>query len=120
MAEVSRLQPQFPTLERQREADHFGMLIFLSTEVLIFGGLFAALFVLRVQHGAAYVGSSKDMHYWLGGLNTAVLLTSSAIVALMVEAVKAGGARLAKWLLFAAIALGLAFLAIKFTEYALE
>jgi cytochrome c oxidase subunit 3 len=120
MAEVSRLQPQFPTLTRQREADHFGMLIFLSTEVLIFGGLFAALFVLRDQHSAEYVKSSKAMHYWLGGINTAVLLTSSAIVALMVEAVKAGSARLAKWLLMGAIALGLAFLAIKFTEYALE
>jgi cytochrome c oxidase subunit 3 len=120
MTEARRLQPQFPTLERQRDADHFGMLIFLSTEVLIFGGLFAALFVLRAEHSADYVQSSKEMHYWLGGLNTAVLLTSSAVVALMVEAVKAGSPRLAKWLLAGAIALGLAFLAIKFTEYALE
>ena len=120
MAEVSRLQPQFPTLERQREADHFGMLIFLTTEVLIFGGLFAAAFVLRAEHSAEYVKASKEMHLWLGGLNTAVLLTSSALVALMVEAVRAGSARLAKWLLTGAIALGLAFLAIKFTEYGLE
>ena len=120
MNEVRRLQPQFPTLARQRDADHFGMLIFLSTEVLIFGGLFAALFVLRAQHLAEYARSSTQMHYWLGGINTAVLLTSSAVVALMVEAVKAGAARLAKWLILGAIALGLAFLAIKFTEYALE
>jgi cytochrome c oxidase subunit 3 len=96
------------------------MLIFLSTEVLIFGGLFAALFVLRAEHAADYVKSSKAMHLWLGGINTAVLLTSSALVALMVEAVRAGMARAAKWLLVAAIALGLTFLAIKFTEYALE
>lgn len=120
MAEVARLQPQFPTLERQREADHFGMLIFLTTEVLIFGGLFAAAFVLRAEHSAEYARASKEMHYWLGGINTAVLLTSSALVALMVEAVKAGSARLAKWLLLGAIALGLAFLAIKFTEYGIE
>jgi cytochrome c oxidase subunit 3 len=120
MAEVSRLQPQFPTLERQRDADHFGMLIFLSTEVLIFGGLFAALFVLRAEHSAEYAKSSGEMHLWLGGINTAVLLSSSALVALMVEAVRAGGARLAKWLLVGTIALGFAFLAIKFTEYALE
>nr|WP_166174807.1 cytochrome c oxidase subunit 3 [Altererythrobacter segetis] len=120
MAEVSRLQPQFPTLERQREADHFGMLIFLATEVLIFGGLFAALFVLRAEHSTEYTKASKEMHYWLGGINTAVLLTSSALVALMVEAVKAGSARLAKYLLFGALALGLTFLAIKFMEYGLE
>jgi cytochrome c oxidase subunit 3 len=120
MAEVRRLQPQFPTLARQRDADHFGMLIFLTTEVLIFGGLFAALFALRAEHGAEYAKASKEMHLWLGALNTAVLLTSSALVALMVEAVKAGSARLAKWLLLGTIALGLAFLAIKFTEYGLE
>jgi len=120
MVEVIRLQPQFPTLERQREADRLGMMIFLSTEVLIFGGLFAAAFMLRVEHSTEYVTSSKDMHLWFGGLNTAVLLTSSAVVALMVEAVKVGSARLAKWLLLGAITRGLAFLAIKFTEYALE
>ena len=120
MAEVSRLQPQFPTLARQREADHFGMLIFLTTEVLIFGGLFAAAFVLRAEHSADYARASREMHLWLGGLNTAVLLTSSALVALMVEAVRAGSAKLAKWLLLGAIALGLTFLAIKFSEYGLE
>lgn len=120
MAEVSRLQPQFPTLERQRDADHFGMLIFLSTEVLIFGGIFAALLVLRAEHPAAYAKSSGAMHLWLGGINTAVLLSSSALVALMVTAVRSGGARLAKWLLVGTIALGCAFLAVKFSEYALE
>src|SRR6478752_3838222 len=96
------------------------MLIFLTTEVLIFGGLFAALFVLRAEHGAEYVRASKAMHLWLGGLNTAVLLTSSALVALMVEAVRASSARVSKWLLLGAIALGLTFLAIKLTEYGLE
>jgi cytochrome c oxidase subunit 3 len=60
------------------------------------------------------------MHLWLGGMNTAVLLSSSALVALMVAAVRAGAAGLAKWLLVGTIALGFAFLAIKFTEYALE
>lgn len=120
MAEVSRLQRQFPTLARQHEADHFGMLIFLTTEVLIFGGLFAVLFVLRAEHSTEYVKASKAMHLWLGGLNTAVLLTSSALVALMVEAVRVGRAGLAKWLLIGTIALGLTFLAIKFTEYGFE
>ena len=112
MAEVPRLRPQFPTLERQREADDCGMLLFLSTEVLIFGGIFAALFVLRAEHSADYATSSRAMHLWLGGMNTAVLLSSSALVALMVAAVRAGAAGLAKWLLVGTIALGFAFLAI--------
>jgi cytochrome c oxidase subunit 3 len=119
MADTRAVQPQFPTLERQNDADHFGMLIFLATEVLIFGGVFAVAFTLRAEH-AEYAQASKEMHYWIGGINTAVLLTSSALVALMVEAVRAGRAKLAGWLTGGAIALGLAFLALKFTEYALE
>ena len=119
MADTRAVQPQFPTLERQNDADHFGMLIFLATEVLIFGGVFAVAFALRAEH-AEYAQASKQMHYWIGGINTGVLLTSSALVALMVEAVRAGRAKLAGWLLGGAIALGLVFLALKFTEYALE
>lgn len=120
MAEARAVQPQFPTLERQNDADHLGMLIFLATEVLIFGGLFAAAFTLRIEHSAQYAMASRAMHYWLGGINTAILLTSSALVALMVQAVRAGRARLAGWLLGGAIALGLVFLGVKVTEYAIE
>lgn len=120
MAEAHKLHEPFASLERQREAGRFGMLLFLSTEVLLFSGLFAAAFVLRYQHPGEYVAASKEMHLWLGGINTAVLLTSSALVAAMVEAVRAERARLAGWLLAGAIALGLIFLGIKFTEYALE
>ena len=87
--------------------------------MLIFGGVFAVAFTLRAEH-ADYAQASKQMNYWIGGINTRVLLTSSALVALMVEAVRAGRAKLAGWLLGGTIALGLVFLALKFTEYALE
>ena len=120
MPNARAVQPQFPTLERQNDADHFGMLLFLSTEVLIFGGIFAVAFAMRAEHAAEYAKASKEMHYWLGGINTGVLLTSSMLVALMVEAVRASSARVSKWLLLGAIALGLTFLAIKLTEYGLE
>jgi cytochrome c oxidase subunit 3 len=120
MPNARAVQPQFPTLERQNDADHFGMLLFLSTEVLIFGGIFAVAFAMRAEHAAEYAKASKEMHYWLGGINTGVLLTSSMLVALMVEAVRAGRAKLAGWLTGGAITLGLLFIAIKFTEYALE
>ena len=118
MAET--LRAPFPTLARQREAERLGMVIFLSTEVLLFTGLFAAALVLRIEHPRDYAHASRTMHVWLGALNTALLLTSSALVALMVEAVRVGRARLAGWLLAGAIGLGLGFLAVKFTEYGLE
>ncbi|PEQ13645.1 hypothetical protein B2G71_04780 [Novosphingobium sp. PC22D] len=114
------LHDPFTRLDRQREADRLGMLLFLGSEVMLFGGLFAAAMVLRLQHSHDYIAASKEMHYWLGGINTAVLLTSSALVAGALEATRAGRARLSGWLLGFAIALGLAFLAIKGTEYAIE
>ena len=120
MAEPLSLHDPFTRIERQRESDRFGMLLFLASELMLFGGLFAAALSLRLLHPAAYIHASGEMHLWLGALNTAVLLTSSLLVALAVEAVKDGAQRRAGWLLAFAIALGLAFLAIKGGEYALE
>jgi cytochrome c oxidase subunit 3 len=120
MAEPLSLHDPFTRIERQRESDRFGMLLFLASELMLFGGLFAAALSLRLLHKAAYIHASGEMHLWLGALNTAVLLTSSLLVALAVEAVKDGAQRRAGWLLALAIALGLAFLAIKGGEYVLE
>ena len=119
MADLA-LAEQFPRLERQREADRLGLLIFLSSEIMLFGGIFAAFLVLRIQHPHEYLASSKEMHIWFGSVNTAVLLTSSMLVAIAVETTRMGQAKLTAWLLGGAIALGLAFLAIKGTEYYLE
>jgi cytochrome c oxidase subunit 3 len=96
------------------------MLVFLASEVMLFGGIFAGALSLRLAHPGDYAAASREMHLWLGGLNTAVLLTSSALAALAVEAARHGLARLAGWLLGGTIALALAFLAIKASEYALE
>ncbi|MGV2495681.1 cytochrome c oxidase subunit 3 [Pelagerythrobacter aerophilus] len=120
MAEPARVRQPFGSLSRQREAGRLGMLIFLGTEVLLFGGVFAASLVLRFRHEAEYTAASREMHYWLGSANTAILLSSSLLVAIAVAAVRARRARLAGWMLAGTIALGLAFLGIKVTEYALE
>lgn len=114
------LRIPFTRVERQREADRLGMLLFLATEIMLFGGIFAAAMVLRILHPRDYAEASREMHYWLGALNTAVLLTSSLCVALAVAMARGGRARASGWLLGAAIALGLAFLGIKGAEYAIE
>jgi cytochrome c oxidase subunit 3 len=120
MAEAAQTREPFPSIEVQRDSARLGMLVFLTTEILLFAGVFAAAALLRIEHSQAYAAASREMHFWLGGINTAVLLTSSALVAGMVEAVRGGRARMAAWMLAAAIVLGVLFLGIKFTEYALE
>ncbi|VWX47349.1 cytochrome c oxidase subunit 3 [Novosphingobium sp. 9U] len=114
------LHDPFTRLDRQREADRLGMLLFLASELMVFGGVFAGALSVRVLHKQQYIEASREMHLWLGAANTVVLLTSSLLVALAVEATRAGAPRKSGWLLGGAIGLGLAFLAIKAVEYGQE
>ena len=77
-------------------------------------------FVLRLLHPHELVAASKQLHVYIGAINTAVLLTSSLFVALAVQAARGGARRWAAWLLGGAAFLGLAFLALKAFEYSLE
>lgn len=94
-----------------------GMLIFLGSEVMLFGGLLAGAMALRLRHSAEYQQASAEMHIWLGTANTAVLLTSSLAAALAVLFTRDGRARRAAMMLLSAVALALLFLGIKSFEY---
>jgi cytochrome c oxidase subunit III len=102
---------------QQYAADMMGMYVFLASEVMLFGGLFAVALVLRLLHPQEVVEASKHLHIWIGALNTAVLLTSSFFVALAVEAARTPARRRA-WLFIAfAAVLGVTFLGLKAFEY---
>jgi cytochrome c oxidase subunit 3 len=114
------LSTPYSTAPQQREAAVMGMCVFLGSEIMLFGGLFVVASVLRLLHPYDVVEASKHLHLWIGGLNTAVLLTSSACVALGVHAAKAGQRGQTALLLGGAALLGLAFLGIKAFEYGVE
>jgi cytochrome c oxidase subunit 3 len=63
-----------------------GMWIFLATEVLLFGGLFAAYFVFKFRYHDLFVAGSSHLKWQLGTLNTVLLLASSYTAALAVDA----------------------------------
>lgn len=105
---------------QQREAAFLGMYVFLATEIMLFGGLFAGILVYRIRDTEAVHEAAGHLYLWLGGLNTAVLLTSSLFMALAVQSAREGRARPAiRRLLFAAV-LGITFLTIKGIEYGLD
>jgi cytochrome c oxidase subunit 3 len=110
----------YSTAPQQREAATMGMFVFLGTEIMLFGGLFAVALGLRLTHPREFVDSSRQLHVWIGAVNTAVLLTSSAAVALAVHAARARLPRTTTVLLVVAAVLGVAFLGIKAYEYATE
>jgi cytochrome c oxidase subunit 3 len=111
------LATQFDDLEQQHDAATLGMWIFLVTEVMFFGGLFAGYAVYRSIYPEAFAAGSRLCQITLGGINTAVLITSSLTMALAVRAAQTGRRRAVVFLLLATMVLGAAFLGIKFVEY---
>jgi cytochrome c oxidase subunit III len=112
------LAEQFDDLTQQHEAASLGMWVFLVTEILFFGGLFAGYTVYRAAYPEAFREASHHLDLLLGSLNTAVLITSSLTMALAVHSVQAGHRRALMRFLLLTLVLGAVFLGIKGTEYA--
>ena len=108
---------QFDSLEQQRESESLGMWVFLVTEVMFFGGLFAIYAVYRYMYPHAYEEVSKYMDVFLGTLNTGVLLTSSFSMVMAVHYCREGKKKALLFCLMFTIACALAFLVIKGVEY---
>jgi cytochrome c oxidase subunit 3 len=114
------LAHHFDDLWQQKEAATLGMWIFLATEVLFFGGLFATYSIYRGLYPDAFAAASHEMVVWAGTLNTVVLITSSLTMALAVHAAQLGERRLLMIFLVLTMALGAAFLGVKAFEYYTE
>ena len=88
------LAHHFDSLEQQNEAATLGMWVFLVTEVLFFGGLFADLHrSTAAWYPDAFAAASHELDVTLGTINTAVLITSSLTMALAVHAAQTGERR---------------------------
>jgi cytochrome c oxidase subunit III len=110
----------FADLPQQHEAAELGMWAFLATEVLFFGGLLFAYAVYRFGYPADFAAAARHTRISIGTANTAILLTSSLLVAWAVAAAKAREARVAAILLSVAALMGTGFLGLKALEYTLE
>jgi cytochrome c oxidase subunit III len=111
------LAHHFASLERQVDASRLGMWLFLSTEVLLFVGLFVAYSVYRYSFPQAWAEASRHSEIWAGTTNTFVLITSSLTVALAIHFVRANSPRLAVIMLAITLVFGLVFMTIKGIEY---
>jgi cytochrome c oxidase subunit 3 len=107
----------FAEPEQQRDAARLGMWIFLSTEVMFFGGLFCAYLIYRLKYFAEFSAASKTLALSLGASNTAVLICSSLTVVFAVYAAQHGKRSMLLINLVLTLILGLAFLGIKAVEY---
>jgi cytochrome c oxidase subunit 3 len=111
------LAHHFDSLEQQSEATTLGMWVFLVTEVLFFGGLFATYMIYRSWYPDAFAAASHELDVRLGTINTVVLITSSLTMALAVHAAQLGQRKALMIFLILTMILGAAFLGIKSVEY---
>src|SRR3989442_3601746 len=87
------LQHHFEDLGQQHEASTLGMWMFLSTEILFFGGVLCAYWIYRTIYPEAWaIGAAQQKALW-GGINTIVLIISSLTMALAVRNASLGRKR---------------------------
>jgi cytochrome c oxidase subunit 3 len=110
-------QHHFENMEEQREASSLGMWLFLITEIMFFGGMFAAYLVYRYWYYGAFVAGSTSLNVLYGGFNTAVLIGSSLTMAMAVHSAAIGKQKLLITFLVLTLILGCVFLGVKAVEY---
>jgi cytochrome c oxidase subunit III len=113
-----RLQHHFDDMAQQIEASTLGMWVFLVTEIMFFGGLFAAYLVYRHAWPEGFAEASHHLNVTWGAVNTIVLIVSSLTMALAVRSaqISAPAKTQVAWI-GATMLLGATFLGVKAIEY---
>ncbi|HYL64053.1 MAG TPA: cytochrome c oxidase subunit 3 family protein [Candidatus Methylomirabilis sp.] len=117
MHRTGELYGQFQTMEQQKESATLGMWIFLSTEVLFFGGMFLTYTINRHAYPTIFAEASTTLSLKLGTINTLVLIASSFTMAMTVWSAQVGKKKLIPLFLILTLLLGCVFLGIKGIEY---
>jgi cytochrome c oxidase subunit 3 len=113
----SFLAHHFDTPEQQFESAKLGMWVFLVTEILMFGGLFAAFIFFQGVKPEVFLEAHHHLNKIQGGTNTIFLLTSSLTIALAVRASQLSKRNQATMHLIATLFFAGGFLVIKYLEY---
>lgn len=113
----AHLYHHFVDSEQQFSAAKMGMWIFLGTEILMFGGLFAAYIIYRVWYPELFTMASHELNTIWGGVNTVVLIGSSLTVAMAIKSAQLNQKKNIAINLGITIALACVFMVIKYFEY---
>jgi cytochrome c oxidase subunit III len=99
------------------EAQFLGMLLFIISEIMIFGAFFTAYFFIRVVANAQWPAPGMHIPVSIAGVNTAILLSSSFTMHWALT----GARNENRWALRAGVlttfCLGLTFLSVQVNEY---
>jgi cytochrome c oxidase subunit 3 len=94
-----------------------GVWLFLTSEILMFGGLFVGYLIFHHLYPAVFHEGSKHLDWHLGALNTVVLLTSSLTMVMGVHYCQVNQRSKAVTALAVTILCGAIFMVVKYFEY---
>src|SRR5438132_2380770 len=103
----SRVEPQL-----------LGMLLFIISEVMVFGAFFTAYFFIRVSAGDPWPAPGMHLPVAVAGVNTAILWSSSFTMHWAQTSIKHGNRFGLKAGILTTFLLGATFLFIQINEYA--
>ena len=99
------------------EAQFLGMLLFIISEVMLFGAFFTAYFWIRVVNGAEWPAEGTELPVAIAGVNSAILLSSSLTMHWALHGARSENRFAMRAGLFTTFMLGLTFLTVQINEY---
>ena len=100
------------------DAPTLGMLLFIASEIMLFGSFFTIYFFVRVVNNAPeWPPAPFHLPVFVAGVNTIILVTSSFTIHWALQGIKRGNRAALKGGLVLTIALGLTFLLTQAREY---
>jgi cytochrome c oxidase subunit 3 len=102
----SRVEPQL-----------LGMLLFIISEIMVFGAFFTAYFFIRIVQDNPWPGPGAELPKLVAGFNTAILLSSSITIHWALVSIKKGHRNAFKAGMLTTFLLGATFLFVQINEY---
>ena len=93
------------------------MLLFIASEIMLFGSFFTAYFFVRVVNGIDWPPPEFHLPVFVAGVNTAILVTSSFTIHWALQSIKRGNRAGLQAGLVLTVCLGLVFLLTQIREY---
>jgi len=110
--------PPVANVSSRVDARVLGMLLFIASEIMLFGSFFTAYFFIRVSGDAPWPLPPFHLPVFVAGINTMILLTSSFTMHWGLQSIKRGNRAGLQAGLVLTFLMGLTFLLTQITEYA--
>jgi cytochrome c oxidase subunit 3 len=109
--------PPAANVSSRVEAQFLGMLLFIISEVMLFGAFFTAYFFIRVVNHDPWPANGEEIPLSIAAVNTAILMSSSFTMHWALEGARRENKFAMRAGLLTTFCLGLTFLSVQVNEY---